>query len=348
MTGLLNDVLPPGVLAQVAGRPVRMPLNLVHSGGPDQVRDKHLLFLVEPGTDQPVAVLKWAGGAEAAGLVREARAAARIRAAGDPLLAASCPPMAGPFATAGDALVTVERYLSAPSVYAQLRTSVWPRPLVAGHFRRAGAWLDRFARATRTPSRPFDQAQLEEYIAEPLQTFASRFDAPAGIVRATLDAARAYLGRPLALTAEHGDFWPANLLLAPSSDEVYMVDWEHYTPATLPGFDMLLFCTTYALAFPWRPFGWASPATAVVRAYTQAGPLRAPMTQLLAQVCAAAALPPAMLPVLLPVMMCRMALRQAASTTGTTAAASWNAALSAWWGQREGSWLETWAATAGD
>jgi hypothetical protein len=347
MKALLGGILTPDLLTAVAGRPVRPPLSLVQGGRTGRGRDKRLLFLVEPGARHPFALVKWAQGAEAAGLVRETSALARIQAAGDPVLAASCPPSWGPFAIGPGVQVSIERYLPARGAYAQLRTSLWPRPLVAGHFRRAAGWLDRFARATRGPTRPFDQALLDEAIAVPLETCAARFDLPDGGVRATLDAARAHLGRPVALTAEHGDFWLANLLLPPAPDAAYVVDWEYFAPAALPGFDMLLFCMTYALEYPWRPFGWIDPATAVARAFVQPELLRPHIMGLLAQGCAAAGLPPPMLPVLLPAMLARMALRHAGGPAGSSPNNTWTVALAAWWARPAATWLVTWGETAG-
>jgi hypothetical protein len=218
---------------------------------------------------------------------------------------------------------------------------------VADHFGRAAGWLDRFARATCGPVRPFDQALLDEAIAAPLETCAARFDLPADGVRATLDAARAHLGRPVAVTAEHGDFWLANLLLPPGPAAAYVVDWEYFAPAALPGFDMLLFCMTYALEYPWRPFGWIDAETAMVRAFVQPELLRPHIRGLLAQGCAAAGLPPALLPVLLPAMLARMALRHAGGPASSTMNSTWIAALAAWGARPAATWLETWAATAG-
>jgi hypothetical protein len=339
---LLGGILTPDLLTAVAGRPVRPPLGLVQGGRTGRSRDKRILFLVEPGARHPFALVKWAQGAEAAGLARETAALAQIHAAGDPVLDASCPPSWGPFAIAPGVQVSVERYLPARGAYAQLRTSLWPRPLVAGHFRRAAGWLDHFARATRSPARPFDQALLDEAIATPLETCAARFDLPAENVRATLAAARAHLGRPVALTAEHGDFWLANLLLPPAPDAAYVVDWEYFAPAALPGFDMLLFCMTYALEYPWRPFGWIDAPTAVARAFVQPELLRPHISALLARGCEAAGLPPSLLPALLPAMLARMALRHAGAPNS-----SWIAALAAWWARPAATWLETWAAAAG-
>jgi hypothetical protein len=346
MKALLGSILTPDLLTAVAGRPVRPPLGLVQGGRAGRGRDKRLLFLVEPGARHPFALVKWAQGAEAAGLVRETAALAQIHAAGDSVLDASCPPSWGPFAIGPGVQVSIERYLPARGAYAQLRTSLWPRPLVADHFRRAAGWLAHFARATRGPSRPFDQALLDEAIAAPLETCAARFDLPVGGVRATLAAARAHLGRPIALCAEHGDFWLANLLLPPAPDAAYVVDWEYFAPTALPGFDMLLFCMTYALEYPWRPFGWADAETAVARAFTQPELLRPHITRLLAQSCAAAGLPPPLLPALLPAMLARMALRHAGGPTSGATHSTWNAALAAWWARPAATWLEPWAATA--
>ena len=93
---------------------------------------------------------------------------------------------------------------------------------------------------------------------------------------------------------------------------------------------MLLFCMTYALEYPWRPFGWIDAETAVARAFVQPELLRPHIMGLLARGCAAAGLPPALLPVLLPAMLARMALRHAGGPTSSTTNSTWTAALAAW------------------
>jgi hypothetical protein len=248
--------------------------------------------------------------------------------------------------TGAGALITIERYLPARAVYAHLRTSLWPRQVAAVHFRRAAGWLARFAVATRQPPRPLDATLVQTYIAAPLQAAAARFGpevVPPAALAATLAAANAYLGTPVALTAEHGDLWPANLLL-PDGGGLYVVDWEHYLPAALPGFDMLLFCTSYAIELPWRPFGWVYPEVGLARAYIEPTWLRKYIAGFLARCCAASHLPPGLVPVLLPVMLARMALRYAtAAGADSTAANLGTDVLRAWWRRPAPTWLETWA-----
>jgi hypothetical protein len=351
LSALLAGALPPGLLSTVAQQPRSAPPALLHLGREGTRQDRHLLFLLKPGARYPFALIKWArGGAD--GLEREHAALTRLRAASDPILAASCPPSWGPFAAGPDTRVTVERYLPARASYAQLRTSLWPRRLVARHFARAATWLAHFAAATRQPPRPFDAALLDEYIAAPLALFRAQFgpDAlPARTHEYLLARARAHLGVPIALTAEHGDLWLANLLLPPKGG-MYVIDWEYFQPTALPGFDLLLFSTTYALELPSRPFGWMRPDVALYGAYCRRGWLTPHMARLLRRGCAAAGLPRTLLPVLLPLMMARMALRRASGSAPGTAAANnfWITALQIWWQRPTDSWLDSWSADAVD
>lgn len=343
MIALLNGALTPELLQQVAGHPVPGPLSLLHLGREGPRQDRQLLFLLEAGATHPFALVKWARGA-AEGLEREHQALAQMRAVPDPVIAASCPPSWGPFAAGPDARFTIERYLPARASYAQLRTSLWPRRWAALHFGRAGTWLAHFAAATRQPPRPFDAVLLDQYVADPLHRLAAQFgtDAvPPAHLAATLALARRHLGRPITLTAEHGDLWLANLLLPPGG--LYVVDWEYFQPVALPGFDLLLFSTTYALEMPTRPFGWERPAVALHRAYCTQGWLTPHIARFLGQGSAAAGLPRPLVPVLLPVMLARMALRRAGSSASDPADNAWLTALRAWWQRPAHSWLDAWA-----
>ncbi|MDQ2808150.1 MAG: choline kinase family protein [Chloroflexota bacterium] len=349
---VLWGALSADVLAEVAGHPVRTPLAVLHGGHALGQRDKHLLLLAEDGAHRPFAVLKWARGADAAGLYAEQAALAQVRALPDALLRAACVHSWGPFPLAAGTVLTVDRYVAGDSAYAQLRTSAWPSRLVARHFRDCAAWYVRFAAATRRPAQPFSASLFDEAIAAPLQALTAHFGAaivPPTALTTLWAAAQAVCGRPVARTAEHGDLWPANLLLPRSGHGLYVLDWEHFRPATLPGFDLLLFATSYALNLPWRPFGWMPPATALARAYFQPTWLRPPISAWLEQGCAAAGLPPALIPLLMPAMLARMALRYHtyhAAATDPPSDSLWLAALRAWWTRPADNWLEAWAAAA--
>jgi hypothetical protein len=345
LSGLLDGALPPALLPTVARHPLPGPLSLLHLGREGTRQNRHLLFLLQPGARYPFALIKWARGA-ADGLEREHIALTRMRAVPDPVVAASCPPSWGPFPAGPETCVTVERYLPARASYAQLRASLWPRRLTALHFDRAATWLAHFAAATRQPPRPFDTALLDQAIAAPLERAAAQFGpdiVPPAALAATLALARAHLGRPVALTAEHGDLWLANLLL-PRQGGLYVIDWEYFQPTALPGFDLLLFSTTYALEIPTRPFGWPRPDVALYGAYCTRGWMTPHVARYLRRGCAATGLPRTLLPVLLPVMMARMALRRAvASPPGTTPSHNfWLTALQIWWNRPAGSWLDSW------
>ena len=348
LLGVLSDAL----LAEVADHRVRTPLAVLHGDHATGHRDKHLLFLTEHGAASPFAVLKWAQGADAAGLYAEQAALAQVRALPDGLLRAACVRSWGPFPLRDTAVLTLDRYVPSDSAYAQLRTSSWPRRLVERHFRLCAVWYAHFAAATRHPVQPFSETLFEAAIADPLQMLTTHFGAsvvPPPALAALRSAAQAFYGQPVALTAEHGDLWPANLLLPRAGHGLYVVDWEHFRPAALPGFDLLLFATSYALNLPWRPFGWTPPATALARAYFQPTWLREPISTWLTQGCAVSGLPPALIPLLMPAMLARMALRyHSYHTTATDPPADslWLAALRAWWTRPADNWLEAWAATS--
>lgn len=351
LTALLG-ALPADVLAEVAGHAVQTPLAVLHGSHATGHRDKHLLFLAEYGARDPFAVLKWACGADADGLCAEQAALAQVRALPDAILRASCVASWGPWPLSDHAILTIDRYVPGESAYAQLRTSGWPRRRVAQHFRDCAAWYAHFAAATRRPAQPFSDALFDAAIAAPLQALTAHFGAavvPAPALATLRTAAQRLHGQPVALTAEHGDLWAANLLLPRSGRGLCVVDWEHFRPAALPGFDLLLFATSYALDLPWRPFGWTLPATALARAYFQSTWLRRPISAWLAQGCAVSGLPPALIPLLMPAMLARMALRYHSYHAGATdsiADSLWLAALRAWWARPADNWLEAWAAAA--
>ncbi len=349
--GLLAGALTAERLSAVAGRPPRTPLALAHAGQAGARTDKAILFLAEPGAPRPFAVVKWATGAGLAAQRRELDALAQMRALGDSRLAASCPPAWGPFPLPDGAAIALEAYVPGISMHAHLRTRLWPGRAARTHLRRCAAWYTRFATATRTDLGTFDDRMLDEHVAAPLATAAARFGGaavPDAARDATVVAARRLLGRPVLACAEHGDLWAGNLVLGTRAVPLFVVDWEHFRRATLPGFDMLLFCTNYAADYPWLPFRWTTTAAAVSRVYVADSSLGRQIAAFLAAACAAGGLPGAFLPILLPVMMARVALRHADSCGDVAAATSgaWLAALRAWWARPPGGWLDRWAERA--
>lgn len=348
MSGLLADTLSPDVLSAVAGRPVRAGFSLVHSSRAHANNDKRLLFLVEDGAQQPFALIKWARGQQVESLRREQEGLALLRASSDRLLVDSCAPGWGPFPVGDDAAITIETYLRSRSPYARLRTNLRPYRLVPRHFRLVEQWLIHMAAYTSLSPRPFDEIMLEQEIEQPLRAFANHFGpafTPPASLEATLAAARAHLGIQITPLAEHGDLWLANLLLS-FSQRLYVVDWEHFRRAALPGFDMLLFSTTYAFEFPWRPFGWQRMDKSLELAYIRPSRLAKRIHSFLVNVCKATRLPTTLVPVLIPVTLARMSLRLAETAHRANLAEStaWAEALRAWWQRPSGGWLDEWAA----
>jgi hypothetical protein len=188
---------------------------------------------------------------------------------------------------------------------------------------------------------------IESYIDQPMRAAAARFggaNLTEAVVESICNAARLHLGRPVSLVAEHGDLWIANLLLSRST--IGIVDWEHFVPETLPGFDMLFFCVTYAVHFPWVPFGWERAEIAFARAFLHRTWMNAYIGRFLDRACASAELPREIVPILLPVMLARMALRQSQrSIAGTSGERSWLNMLQSWLTRTSDNWLDQWAKT---
>jgi len=357
-------VLSPDLLMRVAGRPVRAPVSLLHTGAPGMEQDKRLLFLAETGARHPFAVVKWARGAGITSLEDEVANLKIVRGYGDPALAVTCPVCWGPFDVGGDSAILIQRCLPGLPAYAQLRSSVWPRSFVPGHFTAVQEWLPHFSTVTRRPAQPFDESLLDRYIAQPLEAAALHFGDSAvspECLKSVYSAARACIGQPTRLAAEHGDLWVANLLFSRSAPglrrepwagagnpaRLHVVDWEHFAAEALPGFDMLFFCVTYAVHFPWKPFGWEREEVAFYRALLGHTWLTEHIERLLTAVCAATDLPRALVPVMLPVMLARMALRQTERLGESAPKSSWLDMLQSWWNRPRDNWLENWAAKTG-
>jgi hypothetical protein len=345
---LLDNLLTGDLLADVAGRAVHGPFSMLHMAGPAHWREKHLLFLAEQSRP-PFALVKWARGQWATGLADEQVARQHVRALPDPTLVASCPPSWGPLKVHPDALITVERYYASRSIYAQLHNSLAPWSLIEGHLSSVSAWLSRFGRATLQPPRPFDEAQLEEQIAAPLRAFAARFGeatAPSAMIDELIGVARSHLGMPVPFIAEHGDLWPSNVLVPRGpGGELYIVDWEHYRPVSLAGFDMLFFCMTYTREIPGRPLSWVGTEEALRRGFCRDTRLARRIRQFLDWNCAATGLPRTLVPVLLPVMIARLSLRHADAPLDTSEEPEsyWPATFRVWAKLSTGSWLTSWA-----
>jgi hypothetical protein len=265
---------------------------------------------------------------------------------GDPILAASCPAIWGPFDSGPGAVVTVQRYLPGFPAYAQLRVSAWPRGLVAGQLAAVAQWLSRFWAATAQPARSLDENLVQEHIEKPLLLARERLGrraVPEAGLQATLKAARTSIGQPVTIVAQHGDLWSANLLVRRAG--LAVVDWEHFVPEALPAFDMLLFCTAYAMDFPWRPFGWVDHRAAFARTFLRHTWFARHVKRFLGRCCASSGLPRELVPVMLPVTLARMALRrtEGLSTDAALPRSSWLDMLEAWWHRPANNWLERWS-----
>ena len=281
-----------------------------------------MLYLAEPGAKRPFALARWATGTTTRGLQIECEALHSIHSRGDQALAASCPAIWGPIAAGQGAMVSLQRCLPGHSAYIQLRGSAWPRALVRGHFDRVAGWLERFWSATAQPPQPLDESLLWEHIEQPLRQASQRFGqhaVPEKLVETTLAAARAHLGHPVPLVAQHGDLWASNLLVGRAG--LYVVDWEHYSPSALPAFDMLFFCATYAMDFPWQPFRWLDHRMTFARAFVQPTWFARHIMRFLGRCCEASGLSPSLIPVLLPVTLAQVALRRAEASVDPAAPA---------------------------
>jgi aminoglycoside phosphotransferase (APT) family kinase protein len=219
--------------------------------------------------------------------------------------------------------------------------------MVAAHFRATGEWLTRLHRATRQPARTLGEAavceQIEQPLAEARRYFGSKV-IPDALYDAIIRQAREHLGCRVSLVDEHGDFWPSNLLLA--RGRISVIDWEHFRPAVLPGFDMLVFCAAYSMHFPWRPFGWADPRMTFAATFLRTTWMTKYAMILLNRGCASSGLPRTLVPVLLPIALCRMAVRltQAASQQDPGAPITgWLQMLEEWWRRPSNNPLEEWA-----
>lgn len=356
MTSLVRGLLTPELLAKMAGHPVRTPASLLHEGAVyegrgNKVEEKHQLLLAEQGADQPFAVAKWATGGAAERLRAEAKGLRLVAGSGDARLARTCPGILGPLDLEDDAVATVQTCLPGRSAYMQLRSSVWPYPLVPGHFESIARWLERFWTATALTPRPLDAQMLAEHVEQPLLDARSLLGAdllPDDLLNSTLHSARAHLGRSVRLVAEHGDLWVANLLVADhgggDGQALGVIDWEYFSPRALPGFDPLLFCTAYATNFPWRPFGWLDLRAAFVRTYCERTWFSRHVVRLLANCCRAAELPRGMVPVMLVVTLARMAARAAEKGATDDGNHQWPLFLQEWTQHRAQSWLSHWSA----
>ncbi len=344
---LLGGVLAPGQLSEVVGRPINSRFGFIYEGDPNEAPQRQLLFVIEPGKSRPCAVVKWARRSSAQSLYNEREALERLRAHNDRTLEVRSPRCIGPLRVDADNVVTVQSYLPGRSLYSRFRTSPWPRSMVAEHFRATGDWLARFHRATRQPARPLDEAvvyeQIEQPLAEARRYFGSKV-VPDAQYAATMRQARMHLGCSVSLVDEHGDFWPSNLLLA--QGQLRVIDWEHFRPAMLPGFDMLVFCAAYSMHFPWRPFSWADVRATFDATFLRETWMSKYAMSLLDRGCASSGLPHTLVPVMLTLTLCRMAVRrtQAASQDGSNApTTSWLQMLEDWWQRPAGNRLEAWA-----
>jgi hypothetical protein len=193
-----------------------------------------------------------------------------------------------------------------------------------------------------------DEHSLEEYIVRPLRDYTSLVAGALAQehIERSIEAAHSLLGRALPFAAEHGDFWPSNILLPANAMGIYVVDWEDFGECALPVLDAIFFCTTYALDLAWRPFAWMDTATAIRRAFVEPTWYARLVRGLLERYCDELGVERRLLPLLLEVTLARMALRHSQTMGGVQGSPGqiWNDALQAWWNRRNGGWLDDWAA----
>ena len=347
MSTLFGDLLTSTFLEEIAGHAVRRPLSLVTAGGGPSSGGRRHLFLVEQGASRPFAIAKRLDSGTEPGIDRARLAMQRLRDSADPLLIESCPRSWGPFALQDGSAITIQAYVAGPSMHLQERSTFRPRLTAQRHFARVAPWLTMFGEAFRV-GLTLDEPLIECHFVRPLQEYVVHCgDAAAAVhVDQTIAAARRYLGQTIHFTAEHGDFWPSNILVPPNDERIYVVDWEHYSERAPAGFDPLFFCMTYALDLAWRPLGWVDPATALRRAFIEPTWFARIVRDMLHQYCAALGVEPALLPLLLEVLFARMALRQHESirTEQGDSGQLWSTTLKTWWSRTTGGWLDVWAA----
>ena len=77
VSGVFDGILTSDLIGRVVGRPVKMPLGLMHEGARDNAQKRHILFVLEAGRSVPCAVVKWAEGPSAQSLYTEQEALER-------------------------------------------------------------------------------------------------------------------------------------------------------------------------------------------------------------------------------------------------------------------------------
>lgn len=189
--------------------------------------NRAVLLPFAPAGRQPLAVLK---APKLPGFNNrnqtEQRALSRLHADLPPDLAAAVPQSLGALQQ-GEVQVNLESY--APGV-GMMRTSGGWRATIEeklADLRLAAGWLGRFHQATRQGSTRFGEAELEQWVLQPLQAYQEQFGL-LGEEPALFDWARRrgreLLGRPFALVWQHRDFNVWNLYR--QGDHLSVLDWE--------------------------------------------------------------------------------------------------------------------------
>lgn len=209
-------------------------------------RSRHVIVLVlADGSSVPALVAKLPRRAcDADGLEREAE---NLRAVSGALAGAAqgSVPMALAF----------ERGLSHPLLLesALLGSALSPAALRRDRSRAVvtvGAWLERLALATSTPTE--GAAYYDRLVSAPIRALAEAAPSLSGMVRRTLELSRPLQDAELPLVFEHGDFCHPNLLLG-EGGRLGVLDWERAEPAGLPGHDLFFFLAYAADAGRDRP-----------------------------------------------------------------------------------------------